>query len=345
MNRKPHTDSSSEPPRRWRRRAGAVASVAIASIAIASSPVTASGEPRDGRDADTRLQILVTNDDGWRGEAGRDTPYIAALRDALVGAGHEVVVVAPATDQSAKSASLSLGEQTLANPETGVWTLTGTPTDSVLLGIDHMFDGAPDLVVSGINPGGNFSQILNHSGTVGAATTALQLGIPAIAVSIDSLDPSVPIRFAEEVASYTSALIERLVERARGGEVLPDGVALNVNYPACLGPPDSQGARDKVRPRGSRVTVVDPSPYLDLFFSPTGDTKAGQPGTYRFSAAPSTTPPIDGSDREALAEGFVSITPIDADRSAETAAWARLRFLASDPGAGPSSQHPARRVG
>jgi 5'-nucleotidase len=210
--------------------------------------------------------------------------------------------VAPVTDQSGNGTRLTFASPlTLANPDPGVWTVTGSPGDSVLLGLDAVFaDDPPDLVVSGINPGGNYSAILNHSGTVGAATTALEFGVPAIAVSIDG-NAAQSVAKKDEVARYTGDLVETL---ARGrGPVLPDGLGLNINYP---------GAQPA---KGPKLTRQDPRGYFDLGYANTTG-QPGEPGVYRVARGAPTASPARGSDWEALGRGYVSITPIDADRTA-----------------------------
>ncbi|HEV7760631.1 MAG TPA: 5'/3'-nucleotidase SurE, partial [Acidimicrobiales bacterium] len=111
--------------------------VAVDAAAVGAGDAAQSAPP-DG------LDILLTNDDGWRGPGGSDTPLIVALRDHLEAAGHHVVVVAPGTDQSGQGGRVSLpGTRVeVANPETDVWTVTpGSPADSVFFGLDEVFAG------------------------------------------------------------------------------------------------------------------------------------------------------------------------------------------------------------
>jgi 5'-nucleotidase len=290
-----------------------LATVALAAIALSlqATHASASGKPDKPQRA---LDILITNDDGWIGPGGASTPLVVALRDALVAEGHRVTVVAPATDQSGNGTRLTFAAPlTLANPQAGVWTVTGSPGDSVVLGLDVLFAAdPPDLVVSGINPGGNYSSILNHSGTVGAATTALELGVPAIAVSVDG-NAAQSVALKDTVARYTGELIETLA-RSRRGPLLPDGLGLNVNYPG--GQPV----------KGATLTRQDPHAYFDLGYANTTGP-AGQPGVYRLAVGAPTATPARGSDWDALGRGYVSITPIDADRTAGVGAFGSLGGL------------------
>jgi 5'/3'-nucleotidase SurE len=262
-----------------------------------------------------RLRILITNDDGWIGPGGSSTPMIVAMRNALVADGHDVTVVAPATNQSGTGTLITHPTVELANPEPGVWTVTGTPSDALIVGLDAVFrDNPPDLVVSGINPGGNYSSIANHSGTVGAAIAALENKVPAIAVSVDGKTPDQSLALRDTVAEYTSDVVAALARNARGGALMPEGLGLNINYP---------GAE---RVKGTSLTRMDRNSYLRFGFTNTTGAQ-GQPGTYALSFGGPTGTPAPGSDWSALQAGRVSITPIDADLSANPAGAGRLKFL------------------
>lgn len=291
------------------RRVAALSVVASALASAGAAPVALAAPD------DRPLRILVTNDDGWIGPDGSSTPLIVALRDALVADGHDVTVAAPATDQSGTGTRLTFTSPLqLLNPASGVWTVGGSPGDSVFLGRNALFPAAaPDLVVSGINPGGNYSAITNHSGTVGAAIAALELGIPAIAVSIDgSRDQSVALKAT--VAQYTSDLVDALADRADDRPLLPSGIGLNVNYPG------------KQPASGARITRQDPDSYITLGYTNTTGAH-GQPGLYTVAIGPPLATPANGSDWEALQAAKVSITPIDADRTANLPSSGSLRFL------------------
>lgn len=182
------------------------------------------GDTTSGTDAG--LRIMLTNDDGWSGGG------LLVLRDALVDAGFEVVVVAPADDQSGNSGRITTSQPlTVTQEEAGVFSVNGSPADSAMVGLSIAYPGEqPDLVISGPNPGANLGNASIHSGTVGAAVTAASRGVSAIAVSING-DP------AAEEFDYTVAqtfvidLVETLDAQAGGGRLLPEGVALSVNLP------------------------------------------------------------------------------------------------------------------
>jgi 5'/3'-nucleotidase SurE len=169
------------------------------------------------------------------------------MRDALVGAGHTVTIVAPATNQSGKGGSINtevfeftpgVGLMQLTHFGGGTWSLAGTPADCVKAGLDIvMADDPPDLVVSGLNFGQNIGKpTSNESGTEGAALHAVFAGIPAIAGSIERLvseNPDFPSSEAANApaAEFVVSVIADL--RAHNGDnVLPGKTKmLNINFP------------------------------------------------------------------------------------------------------------------
>ncbi|WP_237702899.1 5'/3'-nucleotidase SurE [Candidatus Protofrankia datiscae] len=278
------------------------------------------------------MRILLTNDDGWRGPGGSGTPLIAALRDALRTAGHHVVVVAPGTDQSGQGGRISLPplQLTVASPEPEVWTVTpGSPSDSVFFAFDEIFaNQKPDLVISGINPGNNLGQAANHSGTVNAALTALEFGVPAVAVSLET--PGTwqegTAAAAKNSAGYIVDLVRRLETRSRNGTLIPRGVGLNVNYPVLAGPVDPATGKpgSVLPPRGVRSTTLDTNLFANFDYKPTSGS-AGQPGIYTIGLTLGGEPAVAGTDTRAIQDGFVSVTPLEADRDVDgsTQGWLR----------------------
>ncbi|HEY3605363.1 MAG TPA: 5'/3'-nucleotidase SurE, partial [Sporichthyaceae bacterium] len=202
------------------------------------------------------LRIMLTNDDGPTASG----EYLSALRDALCAAGHEVTVVVPSTDQSGNGTritakgTLSAAKSTFAcgsgqGTEYAVSASTpanGSPADAVLFGLKVLFAGhAPDLVVSGINPGGNYGRVTNHSGTVGAAVTAIEQGVPAVAVSMqfDAADAARGFTGAAAARPVAARFVANLIghlHQAQGDKaLLPDG-GLNINWPVAY---DNTGLR------------------------------------------------------------------------------------------------------
>ena len=126
------------------------------------------------------MNILITNDDGY------DAAGIKVLRSALIGAGHNVMELAPSANQSAKSHSLRIsGNMELQKHDETVYSIDGTPADTIVFfDSSHYFpDFKADVVVSGINKGLNVSSDIIYSGTCGAAREASLRGYPAIALS------------------------------------------------------------------------------------------------------------------------------------------------------------------
>jgi 5'-nucleotidase len=311
-------------------------SICLVGVALSTAIALPAAAKSDDDDDLPRLNILLTNDDGWRGAGGATTPFIVTLRNTLEAAGHNVVVVAPDNDATGTGTRLSIaltvggvGPLRVLSPEPDVYTVSGTPTDSVFLALSTLLPEIgfePDLVVSGPNPGGNFSYITNHSGTAGGATAALELGMPSIAFSIDGARAAY-LPFSDNVADYAVDLIDTLIDKADDGDaLLPFGTALNVNYPAAL---DASGA--EIPAKGTRLTTVDRSTYLNVAYTksapvtPTPTT----PSLYELAFTPNATPGAPGSDREALAEGYVSVSPISADRTTKAKG---LNFLKKLPG-------------
>ena len=124
-------------------------------------------------------RVLLTNDDGI------DAPGMAVLEEVARELAREVWVVAPEHDQSGTSHSVSLhAPLRLSRRGERRFGVAGTPGDCVVMAVRHlMVDAPPDLVLSGVNRGANLGVETVFSGTVGAAMTALLLGLPAIALS------------------------------------------------------------------------------------------------------------------------------------------------------------------
>jgi 5'-nucleotidase len=183
------------------------------------------------------VRILITNDDGV------SAPGLAALTRALVrwteqagrdgsGAPHEIVVVAPSSNYSGAGAAVgSVTDTTTISyqrafvegaPEVEAYGLDASPALSVIAGALGAVGPKPDLVLSGINHGVNVGRSILHSGTVGAALTASQLGISALAVSLRAGAEPEPW---ESAADLAMALLPLLM-------AAPARTVLNLNVPA-----------------------------------------------------------------------------------------------------------------
>ncbi len=240
------------------------------------------------------MRILISNDDGYRARG------INALREALKGLG-DLMVVAPDRNRSGASNSLTLDVPLrVSKAEQDVYFIQGTPTDCVHLAISGLFPFEPDMVVSGINNGSNLGDDVLYSGTVAAAMEARFLGKPAVAVSLntDGLRGDSK-RWFETGAHFARQIVQRLqstpLEMKMGRATL-----LNVNVPNI---PVEQVKGIKVTRLGNRhrseavIRAEDPRGRPVYWVGPAGAGQDAGPGT----------------DFHAVAEGFVSVTPLSVD--------------------------------
>jgi 5'-nucleotidase len=161
--------------------------------------------------------ILLTNDDGIQ------APGLKVLFKQCMKLG-KTVIIAPEHDNSAASHSLTMNRPLRVRMiDENIYSINGTPTDCVTLGIGKILPQKPDLVISGINPGPNLGDDVSYSGTVSAAIESTMLGIPAIAISLAA--ESEPLHF-ETAAAFIVRLAKIIL--ARG---LPMDTLLNVNVP------------------------------------------------------------------------------------------------------------------
>lgn len=311
-----------------------VISCAAVACATAFAVGTADAAPQPHAEKPESLDILLTNDDGWRGPNGSETPFIVTLRDALRAAGHHVVVVASGTDQSGQGGRITQPPTTLevANPEPDVWTVTpGSPSDAVYFGLDEVFHGKkPDLVVSGMNPGTNYGALINHSGTVNAALTALEFDVPSVAVSL-ATDPRTwpdgTTHSAGPAASYVTDLVKQLQAKSRHGQLIPEGVSLNVNYPLVPGPVDPATGKpgSVLPPKGTKATTIAEGPFLTPDYIP-ANGQSGRPGTYTIGLGADTAA-ANGTDVRAVTDGYVSISALEDDHDVDNSTTNWLRNL------------------
>ena len=228
-------------------------------------------------------RILVTNDDGIYSEGLRK------LADALRPIG-EITIVAPDREQSAASHALTLNRPLrLLQLEENEWIVDGTPTDCVNLAVLKLMKTArPDIVVSGINFGPNLGDDVTYSGTISAAFEGALLNIPSIAFSAlvgkhFSFDPC-----AQFAAKLTRYVLEH--------EPNPN-IVLNVNFP------NGAFAGVRVAKLGKRVYSEGVIERLD----PRGRKY------YWIGGEPPTWHPGEGTDFEAVQNGYIAITPLHLD--------------------------------
>jgi len=164
------------------------------------------------------MLILVSNDDGIHSEG------IKILEEKFRKFAR-VVVVAPDREQSASSHSITLHRPLrIAKIKKNFFSVSGTPTDCITLGVNEILKKKPNLIVSGINRGGNLGDDVHYSGTVSAALEGAIMGIPSIAFSLVTRDESPRYHTA---ANFAAKLTRKILK-----EGLPPGTVLNVNIPS-----------------------------------------------------------------------------------------------------------------
>jgi 5'-nucleotidase len=242
------------------------------------------------------MHILVTNDDGV------NAPGLLALAQEMRKLG-QVTVVAPDHNWSASGhvktmhRPLRVTEAVLADG-TPALASDGAPSDCVALALLGLLADKVDLVVSGINPNANVGHDVTYSGTVTAAMEAAIWGIPGLAFSLDPHEHPVDLEDYEAAARIAGKITRQVIEKG-----LPKGTLLNVNIP---GFPDGNIKGIKITRQGLRV-------YRDRL-----EKRSDPRGTpyYWIGGEAPTGIPEEGTDVGALAEGFVSITPLDLDLTA-----------------------------
>ena len=239
------------------------------------------------------MRILLTNDDGVNATGLKVLERIAAAFS------DDIWIVAPTEDQSGAGPSLTLTHPVrLRRLGERRFCVTGTPTDSVMMAIAHiMKDKRPDLVLSGVNRGANLGEDVTYSGTVSAAMEGALAGIPSIALSQsyakEGMGDTVPFAAAE---AWAEQVLRPIIETEMAPRTL-----VNVNFPAL--PPEAvrgirvtqQGLRDYGRLR--IVQRTDPRGY-DYFW---------------FGLGPMIETPSHSTDLEAIADGYVAVTPLHLD--------------------------------
>lgn len=237
------------------------------------------------------MRILIVNDDGIHAKG------IKTIAAKLAGK-HEVTVVAPDSEKSATSHSITIHRPlrvSKAEPAglEGIpcYVVDGLPVDCAKIGIAHIMGSNVDLVVSGINHGSNMGSDMLYSGTVSAALDAVIMGYRAMAVSIASYYP----KHLESAAEIASRLIDEGLFQAQ-----PDGVLYNLNVPDAPLP----------EIKGLRVTRQGRTVYndaVDVRSDPRGNEYIWMAGELADCSV------IDDTDVSLVKQGYASITPIKYD--------------------------------
>jgi len=242
------------------------------------------------------MRILITNDDGIH------APGLRACEKIARAISNDVWIVAPETDQSGVSHSLSLNDP-LRLREVGErhFAVKGTPTDCVIMGVRHVMKQAPDVVLSGVNRGRNAAEDVTYSGTVAAAMEGTVLGIPSFALSQAYAMSTRHTPYWDTAITHAPDLIRKVL--ATG---MPRDVLVNINFPDC--PPEdvagiavtAQGKRDQELLRIEARHDGRGNPYYWIAFGRGGIAGAA-----------------NGSDLAALAENRISVTPLRLDLTDE----------------------------
>jgi 5'-nucleotidase len=243
------------------------------------------------------MRILLTNDDGVNATG------LAVLEKIARTFSDDIWIVAPAEEQSGAGHSLTLTSPVrLRKLGERRFCVTGTPTDSVMMGLANILkDDKPDLILSGVNRGANLGEDVTYSGTVSAAMEGALAGIPSIALSQcyakEGMGDTVPFAAAE---AWAGRVLAPLIAAPFAPRTL-----VNINFPAL--PPEEvrgirvvrQGLRDYGRTR--IVRREDPRGY----------------NYYWFGLGPMLHTPGHATDLEAIADGYVSVTPLHLDLTHE----------------------------
>ncbi|HEY0005868.1 MAG TPA: 5'/3'-nucleotidase SurE [Pyrinomonadaceae bacterium] len=229
-------------------------------------------------------RILVTNDDGIHSDG------LIKLEEALREVG-DVYVVAPAAEMSGASHSLTLARPLrIRQIDERHWSVDGTPTDCVTLALNKILgeDERPDICVSGINHGGNLGDDATYSGTVAGALEAAILGVRGIALSLVAREH---FDFTEAARFAVTAVRKVLTEG------LPEGTLLNINIP--------QGEIKGVRV--TRQGLKNARPVITEHIDPRGKAYYWIGEEYFVGTVE------DGTDYQAVEQGYISVTPLKSD--------------------------------
>jgi 5'-nucleotidase len=239
------------------------------------------------------MRVLVTNDDGVH------EPGVVALASAMCKLGHDVVLVAPRHEMSGSSASMAARNDEIRYEVVDVagwpepaYALDGAPALCVIAGVLGAFGAPPDLVVSGVNPGYNTGRSTLHSGTVGAALTAVAWGLSGLAVSIDI---GRPVHWGT-----ATSLAGRAVDWLAGA---PPRTALNLNVPNV--------ELDAVR--GVRAAPLAPIGAMRTHIAD------HVPGRIRLQLRPNTAPVPEGTDTAFVRDGFATVSLLTPPTALEAA--------------------------
>ena len=238
------------------------------------------------------MRILLTNDDGI------DSPGLHALREIAAKLSDDVWVVAPESNQSGASHSLSLHEPLrMRKIDERAFAVRGTPTDSVIMGVRHVLkDKTPELVLSGINRGANMAEDVTYSGTIAGAFEGTILGIRSIALSqAYGFERGKAIRW-ETALAHAPGLLRKVLALD-----WPPSSVININFPD----------REPDKIAGTMVTVQGRRDPGLLAIDERHDTWGNPYYWLAFERRRSSAK--KGTDLAAVYAGYISVTPLFLD--------------------------------
>jgi 5'-nucleotidase len=242
------------------------------------------------------MRILVTNDDGIH------APGLRCLEEIARELSDDVWIVAPETDQSGVSHSLSLNDPLrLRQAGEKRYAVKGTPSDCIIMGIRHILkEHGPDLVLSGVNRGQNVAEDVTYSGTVAGAMEATILGVKAIALSqAYGAGGRANVKW-QTAAKHGAPVIRRILEIG-----IEPGILVNVNFPDC-------------EPEAVRGVAVAAQGVRNQQLLSIDERLDGRGNPYFWLAfAKARFEPGNGTDLKAIAEGRISVTPLRLDLTDE----------------------------
>ena len=238
------------------------------------------------------MKILLTNDDGIH------APGLEVLEEIARAFSDDIWICAPDEEQSGMGHALTLTRPVrLRKHGERRYSVTGTPTDAVTMGLRQVMDGPPDVILSGVNRGANLADDITYSGTVSAAIEGALAGIRSIALSqVTSKEGAATDDTFEAARAWGEKVMGPLLDTP-----LPKRTLVNVNFPAL--PADQirgiravrQGFHDYSR--GTVVEGRDPRGFKYYWFGLQAIEHSLDHGT----------------DLEAIDEGYVSVTPLQLD--------------------------------
>lgn len=240
------------------------------------------------------MRILITNDDGIH------APGLAVLERIARALSDDVWVVAPETDQSGLAHSLTLNDPLrLRQVSEQTYAVRGTPTDCVIMAVRKVLDRAPDLVLSGVNSGQNAADDVTYSGTVAGAIQGTLLGVPSMAMSLaleaeSSAEQGAPNW--ETPMRHGAELVRKLLDTG-----WPEGIVLNINYPACA-PDEVKGsvATDQGQRNPGLLRIEDRLDTRGMAY-------------YWIGFERRSAKPPKGTDLWAVRSNLISVTPLCLD--------------------------------